>query len=121
MGFVGSVPAGIYGRQAFESLGLWESVQPHVAEVDNVRAALALASRGEVPLAVVYASDGRAVPELPVVARFPAGSHDPIVYWAAAVSKAPEAARFVDALTAEVAQAVLSEAGFCSVTGCEDE
>lgn len=118
MGFVASVPAGIYGRQAFETLGLWEAVRPFVAEVENVRAALALAIRAEVPLAVVYASDTRVTPDLSVVARFPSDSHDPILYWAAAVSDTPTVHRFVAALTEDAAQMTLAAAGFCAVQGC---
>ncbi|MBC7737247.1 MAG: molybdate ABC transporter substrate-binding protein, partial [Candidatus Saccharibacteria bacterium] len=37
MGLIDSVPAGQYGKQALESLGLWQSVEPSVAQSDNVR------------------------------------------------------------------------------------
>ena len=55
MGFTASVPAGIYGKAALETLGLWDGVQGQLAEVDNVRAALALvadslAERAERPV-----------------------------------------------------------------------
>ena len=41
------VPAGIYARQALESLGLWTQVADKLAQSSNVRAALALVERGE--------------------------------------------------------------------------
>ena len=44
MAMVDSVPAGQYGKQSLESLGLWPSVQGSVAQSENVRAALALVS-----------------------------------------------------------------------------
>ena len=57
MALVDSVPAGIYGKAALESLGIWEAVEPKVAQADNVRAALTLVSTGEAPLGIVYATD----------------------------------------------------------------
>ena len=57
MGDPDHVPAGIYGRAALESLGVWQAVEPQVARADNVRAALALVARGEAPLGMVYRSD----------------------------------------------------------------
>ena len=56
-----SVPAGKYGKSALEKLGVWTSVEKQVARAENVRAALALVSRGEAPFGIVY-SDRRARP-----------------------------------------------------------
>lgn len=122
MGFTASVPAGIYGRQGLEALGLWDSVAPRLAEVDNVRAALALVARGEAPLGIVYASDARVVPHLPVMAVFPAESHDAIRYWGAVVADSdnPQAAELLAFLTSEAAQVILAEAGLCPATGACD-
>ena len=117
MGFTASVPAGIYGKAAFETLGVWDAIAPLVVEMDSVRAALTLVARGEVPLGVVYASDAQVVPELSVVARFPPESH-PLITYAGAVTTSsvhPEAAAFLEALRAPVAQAVFAAAGFCGL------
>ena len=79
-----SVPAGQYGKEALESLGLWASVEANVAQSENVRAALALVATGEAPFGVVYASDAVADAEsgdrVSVVGTFPADSHKAIVY-----------------------------------------
>jgi molybdate transport system substrate-binding protein len=74
-----SVPAGRYGQQALESLGLWDRLRPRAILVENVRAALAYVARGDVALGLVYGSDalGTGVVE---VAAFPASSHQPIAY-----------------------------------------
>lgn len=80
VGEVSSVPAGVYGKAALTSLGVWDSVQDKLAQAENVRAALALVARGEAPLGIVYATDARAEPAVKVVGTFPADSHDPIVY-----------------------------------------
>jgi molybdate transport system substrate-binding protein len=116
MGFTNSVPAGIYGRAALTSLGLWEGVVPFAVEVDNVRAALMLVARGEVPLGIVYQSDALVVPNLPIVARFPTESHPQISYFAAVTSQSnhPDAAAFVDHLRGVTARTVFDNAGFCT-------
>ncbi|MFK7876218.1 MAG: molybdate ABC transporter substrate-binding protein [Paracoccaceae bacterium] len=62
MGHHKAVPAGQYGKIWLENSGLWKDLAPRLAETDNVRAALALVSRGEVPIALVYASDLVAAP-----------------------------------------------------------
>ncbi|MGJ3265297.1 MAG: molybdate ABC transporter substrate-binding protein [Salinarimonas sp.] len=78
-----AVPAGIYGRAALESLGVWESVADRVAQSENVRAALALVSRAEAPLGIVYTTDATADANVRVVALFPEETHPAIVYPAA--------------------------------------
>ncbi|SEV90821.1 molybdate transport system substrate-binding protein [Cognatiyoonia koreensis] len=113
MGFVASVPAGIYGKAALTHLGLWDRLSPHVAEVDNVRAAVALVARKEAPLAIGYASDAALVDGVFAVARFPADSHEPIRYPAAAVTA--EGLAFLDRLHSPQAQEIFAAAGFQKV------
>ncbi|WP_241685824.1 molybdate ABC transporter substrate-binding protein [Luteimonas sp. YGD11-2] len=110
----GSVPAGRYAKAALQSLGMWDGIAAHVAETDNVRAALMLVARGEAPLGVVYASDALAEPAVRVVATFPARSHPPIVYPAARIASSdhPQAAAFVDWLQTPPAQAIFRTRGF---------
>ncbi len=75
-----SVPAGKYGRAALESLGVWSSVENRLAPTENVRLALALVSRGEAPLGIVYKTDAAADPNVRIVGTFPENTHPPIVY-----------------------------------------
>lgn len=83
MALVDAVPAGIYGKAALTSLGLWDSVADKVAQADNVRAALRLVGSGEAPLGIVYATDAAADPQVRILDTFPADSHPAIVYPAA--------------------------------------
>ena len=78
-----AVPAGKYGRAALESLGVWQAVELRVAAAENVRAALALVSRGEAPLGIVYQTDAAADPNVKIVGMFPEDTHPPIIYPAA--------------------------------------
>lgn len=114
MALVDAVPAGIYGKAALETLGLWDSVAPNVAQADNVRAALALVALGEAPYGIVYATDAVAEPGVTVVGTFPADSHPPIIYPAAAVAGRdnPLAAKLLDFLRSAPAQDALARQGF---------
>ncbi|NJD89340.1 MAG: molybdate ABC transporter substrate-binding protein [Betaproteobacteria bacterium] len=109
-----SVPAGKYAKAAFTALGVWPSIEGRVAGAENVRAALALVSRGEAPLGVVYRTDAMADPGVRVVDAFPAGTHPTIVYPAAALKggRVAEAKRFLDHLRSPAARATWERAGF---------
>ena len=109
-----SVPAGKYAKAAFESLGLWDTLQPRVAEAENVRAALLLVARGEAPLGVVYASDAKAEPKVKVLATFPHDAHPAIVYPVARVmaSGNPGALDFVQWLQSPEAAQIFRAHGF---------
>lgn len=114
MAMVDSVPAGQYGKAALENLGLWEGVQADVAQSDNVRAALALVSTGEAPYGIVYATDAAADDNVSVVGEFPADSYPTIIYPAALLKDAADAAdrAFYEALSGEAAAAAFEKQGF---------
>ena len=109
-----AVPAGKYGKEALTRLGVWASVEPKVAAAENVRAALALVSRGEASLGIVYATDARAAPGVRMVGTFPASSHAPISYPLAALSTSrnPEAEGFRRFLVSAEGKAVFRGFGF---------
>ncbi|MGE0660019.1 MAG: molybdate ABC transporter substrate-binding protein [Reyranellaceae bacterium] len=109
-----AVPAGKYAKEALASLGLWSQVESSLAPAENVRATLALVARGETPLGIVYGTDARLEPKVRVVAVFPAGSHKPIVYPAAATKGRASAATlsFLQFLDSEKARGIFREAGF---------
>lgn len=108
-----AVPAGKYGKVAFERLGLWSQVEPRLAQGENVRAALALVERGAAPLGVVYATDAKASDKVRTVATFPEGSHPPIAYPLALLSGADgEAQGFARFLASPRGQRVFARYGF---------
>jgi molybdate transport system substrate-binding protein len=113
MGEAASVPAGIYGKQALQSLGWWSRLQSRVVGTDDVRTALAFVERGECALGIVYATDAAISDRVEVLAPFPETSHDPIVYPFALLEGAgPEAPAFLDYLETVPAQAVFRKYGF---------
>ncbi len=109
-----SVPAGKYGAAALQSLGVWNSVESHTALADNVRAALALVARGEVPLGIVYTTDANAEPAVRVVDTFPEHSHPPIVYPVALLrdSKNTAPKELLDFLESAEAKVYFEKQGF---------
>jgi molybdate transport system substrate-binding protein len=114
MALVDAVPAGVYGRAALSSLGLWESVEPLVAQADNVRGALAFVAQNEAPLGIVYGTDAAVDDNVSIIGTFPAGSHPPIRYPAGvtAQSSHPEADAFVAFLGSDAARRIWTEHGF---------
>lgn len=114
MALVDSVPAGVYGKAALESLGLWGNVEAQVAQADNVRAALAFVATGEAPYGIVYATDAAAEDNVTIVGTFPADSHPPIVYPAADLANRDFSAEaeFLEYLQGPEARAAFEGQGF---------
>lgn len=113
-----AVPAGIYGEAALKTLGVWSAVESRIAQAENVRAALALVARGEAPLGIVYKTDAAVEPNVRIVGTFPDDTHPPIIYPAAvtAVSRDPQAARFLAYLESAQARPLFARAGFIVLT-----
>jgi len=114
MGDPNHVPAGLYGRQALESLGVWRLVSDRLVHSADVRATLALVARGEVAAGIVYATDARLSADVQVVDVFPAASYDAIIYPVARMVGAnnPTAESFFAYLVSDQGRALLAEFGF---------
>lgn len=109
-----AVPAGIYAKAALKFLGVWKEVQDKLAPAENVRAALAFVERGETPLGIVYATDALASKRVEVIGRFPAKSHEPIVYPIAVLrsSTSAETVGFRHFLVSPAGKAIFRRFGF---------
>ena len=108
------VPAGKYGQQALEALGVWAQVSPKVVRAENVRATLALVERGAAPLGIVYATDAKASSKVRIAGVFPTTSHPPITYPVARLktSTNPQAEAFRRFLISRAAKAIFVRYGF---------
>lgn len=110
------VPAGNYAREALRALGWWETVEPALVAVRDVRAAVRLVELGEVDLCVAYASDvhGRDLVSVPLDGAL----HRPVQLVAAAAADAGDEAReFLAALSAPEAPAFGAAMGFLPAAG----
>jgi molybdate transport system substrate-binding protein len=113
MALVDAVPAGIYGKAALRSLGLWDGVEGQVAQTDNVRAALALVAAGAAPLGIVYRSDAVVENRVRVLAEFAPDLHPAIIYPAGVTTSArPGSLAFLEYLQSPEAQDIFQKQGF---------
>ena len=114
---VDSVPAGRYAKVALDSLGLWPQVARRLVQTTDVRAALRLVARGEVPLGIVYATDAHAERGVRVVDIFDQATHPTILYMAAVVSESsnPDAVAFLQFLGSAPARRAFEREGFTVV------
>jgi molybdate transport system substrate-binding protein len=108
------VPAGIYAEQALKKLGLWERFSSRLAPAEDVRATLLLVERGEAPAGIVYATDAAISKQVVIAGRFPADSHDPIVYPFAVIGAGDnaEARALLAYLRGPEARATFEQRGF---------
>jgi molybdate transport system substrate-binding protein len=109
-----SVPAGRYAKASLQALGVWNEVARKLAPTDNVRAALMLVARGEVPFGIVYATDAAAEPRVRILGEFPAHTHPPILYPAAIVlhSRSADAPALLAFLRSGEARTIWRKFGF---------
>ena len=108
------VPAGRYAKAALESLGVWSSVASKLAPAENVRATLALVSRGEAPLGIVYQTDANSDKGVQIVGTFPDNIHPPIIYPIAVVAAStnPGDLGYVAFLKSPTARPIFEKQGF---------
>ncbi|MDD1827140.1 molybdate ABC transporter substrate-binding protein [Photobacterium sp. ZSDE20] len=107
-----SVPAGIYAKEALETLGVWDDVSTRLAPSNNVRMALALVERSEAKLGIVYKTDALLSKEVNLVETFPSDLHTPIRYPVAKMSDKVIAEEFYTFLDTEKAKDILNSFGF---------
>lgn len=108
--FPTAVPLGIYAKQAFTSLGLWNGLSGHIVETDSALSTRRLLEQGQVSLAVLYMSDIIQNTDLQSVAAIPSDAHDPVHYQAGAITPLGQA--FVEGLTRDMAQQIFTTHGF---------
>ena len=108
------VPAGMYGKQALESLGVWDKISGRIAPMKDVRAALVMVERSETPLGLVYTTDAAISKRVRVAGIFPAKCHPPIVYPIAIVTggNSKAGSSFLEFLKTGDARAVFIKYGF---------
>lgn len=114
MGDPEHVPAGMYGKEALKRLKVWRQVKNKVAGMKDVRAALMMVERGEVPLGLVYSTDAAISSKVRIVGVFPPETHSPIIYPVAIVAnhERPSVERFMAFLKSAAARTVFEKYGF---------
>ncbi|MFE8699488.1 molybdate ABC transporter substrate-binding protein [Cytobacillus sp. FJAT-54145] len=115
IGIPETVPAGYYTKQTFQSLNLWEKVQPKLVMAKDVRQVLTYVETGNVDAGIVYVTDARQSTKVEMISQDDQSLHDSIIYPMGVVgsSKHPEEAQlFYEYLQSEQAQQVFEKFGF---------
>ncbi len=104
-----AVPAGAYARAYLQRAGLWESLQPKLLPLANVRAALAAAESGGADAAIVYESDAAASRATEIAFTFARADGPAIIYPVAIVASSKNRAaaeKFLDYLKGHEARGI---------------
>lgn len=107
-------PMGMYAKQSLTNLGLWTSIEKKIAKAKDVRAALMLVERQEVPLGIVYITDSRISSRVKVLGILPPETHSSIVYLTALVKgqESESAQIFLDYMRSDSAKNIYEKHGF---------
>lgn len=76
-----SVPAGQYGKEVLESLGIYDQVEEKASFGTNVTEVLNWVAEGSADIGIVYATDGAKTDKVKIVGEAPDGSLEkPVIY-----------------------------------------
>jgi len=115
-----SVPAGKYAKEALETLGLWDRIEPKLVPGMDVRQALLYVERGEAEAGIVYATDAKASGAVRVVAVLDDHLKAPVRYSLVLTPIGRQNAAAADwfkYLLGDTAMSAFESAGFSRVTG----
>ena len=113
-----SVPAGDYGKQALEKLGIYEQVQSKFILCNDVRQVLAYVEGGNVDAGIVFSTDAAISTSVKVVADAPAKINSQIVYPVAVIKASQNVAAaeaYIAFLFSSEAKAIFEQYGFVVV------
>jgi molybdate transport system substrate-binding protein len=116
LGDPASVPAGQYAREAFTSLGIWDTVNTNASFGTNVTEVLNWVGEGSAEVGVVYATDAAQSKKVEILAELPEGVLSAKVIYPVGMVAASvhpnEAKLFIDFLASDEGLAVFRAYGF---------
>jgi molybdate transport system substrate-binding protein len=113
-----SVPAGTYGKQAFDQLGIYDQIQSKLILCTDVKQVLSYVEAGNVDAGIVYSTDAALSTSVNVVANAPDEVNAKVVYPIAVIkgSKNADAAKaYIAFLAGAEAKAIFEKYGFVVV------
>lgn len=75
-----TVPAGMYAKQVFEGMNLYETLKPKFVLASDVRHVLSLIESKQVDAGLVYKTDALISPQVKIVDTADSSLHNPIIY-----------------------------------------
>jgi molybdate transport system substrate-binding protein len=112
------VPAGTYGQQALDLLGIYEQVKPKLILASDVRQVLSYVESGNVDAGIVYSTDAAISSTVKIVANAPDAINAKIVYPVAVIKASTnvDAAKdYIDFLFGTEAKAIFEKYGFSAI------
>lgn len=114
IGKTATVPVGRYTKQVLDAANLWTTLEPKFVQADSVRQVLDYVGRGEVEAGFVYRTDAAVMGDKVKIVLSPSGN-SPVTYPIAVVAESKQKAAakdFIDFLSTDAAQEVLTRYGF---------
>lgn len=75
-----TVPAGQYGREVLQQLGIWDKVKDKAVLAKDVRTILSYVETGNADAGMVFSTVAATSDKVKIAATAPEGSHEPIVF-----------------------------------------
>ncbi|MBN1188727.1 MAG: molybdate ABC transporter substrate-binding protein [Dehalococcoidales bacterium] len=113
-----SVPAGTYGKQALDQLGIYEKVESKLILCSDVRQVLGYVEAGNVDVGIVYSTDAAISDKVNISADAPVEVNSKIVYPVAVIKdskKVDAAGQYIGFLSSKEAISIFEEYGFSAV------
>ena len=112
LAMVDAVPAGIYAKEFFQNIGIWESIKFNVANSPNVRAALSFVSRRDLEYGVVYKSDAVADKKVKVIYYLDTSLYTKVQYPITVLNEEKGTMHLYDFLKGKEAAVIFQKWGF---------
>lgn len=110
-----TVPAGLYAKQAFEHLNVWDSLKEKTVFANNVRQVLTYVETGNADAGIVYKTDAMTTDKVDIAFNLDSSTHRPIRYVAGIVqhtANIEQAEAFFSFLLDEEAHEIFAKHGF---------
>lgn len=118
LGETDTVPAGQYGKEVLEHLGVWEQVKNKAVLAKDVRTILSYVETGNADAGIVFSTVAVTSDKIKIAAAAPNNSHEPIIFPGVVLAncKHPEAAKdFLNYLGTPSAMAIFKKYGFQTI------
>ncbi len=112
LAMVDAVPAGIYAKEFFQNIGIWEKIKFNVANSPNVRAALSFVSRGDLEYGVVYKSDALVDKKVKIIYELDTSLYTKVQYPITILNKKSDTMMLYKFLKQKKAMSIFEKWGF---------
>lgn len=113
-----TVPAGQYGKEMLENIGVWKDTEEKVVYAKDVRQVLTYVETENVDAGIVYKTDALTSEKVKITATASEDTHTPIIYPAGVIKESShleEANAFYEYLQTDKAMEIFMKYGFADI------